>query len=39
MLIDVEVEEVQYDNFNMNTINYGLSAYLGYRVYKFICEI
>lgn len=28
---NVEVEEVQYDNFNMNTINYGLSAYLGYR--------
>jgi hypothetical protein len=27
----VEVEEVQYDNFNMNTINYGLSAYLGYK--------
>lgn len=28
---NVEVEEVQYDNFNMNTINYGLSTYLGYR--------
>jgi len=27
----VAVEEVQYDNFNMNTVNYGLSAYLGYR--------
>tara|TARA_B110000090_G_C13393094_1_gene450213 strand:+ start:2968 stop:4002 length:1035 start_codon:yes stop_codon:yes gene_type:complete len=27
----VDVEEVQYDNFNMNTINYGLSAYAGYR--------
>ena len=28
---NIEIEEVQYDNFNMNTINYGLSAYLGYR--------
>jgi hypothetical protein len=28
---EVAVEEVQYDNFNMNTVNYGLSAYLGYR--------
>lgn len=27
----VEVKEVQKDSFNMNTINYGLSAYLGYR--------
>lgn len=27
----VEVEEVQFDNFNMNTVNYGLSAYLGYK--------
>jgi hypothetical protein len=27
----VAVEEVQYDNFNMNTVNYGLSAYLGVR--------
>jgi hypothetical protein len=27
----VAVEEVQSDNFNMNTVNYGLSAYLGYR--------
>ena len=27
----VDVKEVQKDNFNMNTINYGLSAYLGYR--------
>ncbi|ARV05692.1 hypothetical protein BTO04_02815 [Polaribacter sp. SA4-10] len=27
----VDVEEVQKDSFNMNTINYGLSAYLGYR--------
>ncbi|WP_339658538.1 hypothetical protein [uncultured Polaribacter sp.] len=27
----VAIEEVQYDNFNMNTVNYGLSAYLGYK--------
>ncbi|EAR11972.1 hypothetical protein PI23P_11582 [Polaribacter irgensii 23-P] len=26
----VDIEEVQLDHFNMNTINYGLSAYLGY---------
>ena len=28
---NVEIEEVQYDNFNMNTVNYGVSTYLGYR--------
>ena len=28
---NVDVEEVQFDNFNMNTVNYGLSTYLGYR--------
>jgi len=27
----VAIEQVQYNNFNMNTVNYGLSAYLGYR--------
>ncbi|AUC84391.1 hypothetical protein CW731_03345 [Polaribacter sp. ALD11] len=27
----VEVKEVQFNNFNMNTINYGLSAYVGYQ--------
>ena len=27
----LEVEEVQSNNFNMNTINYGLSAYIGYK--------
>ncbi|MEO9570038.1 MAG: hypothetical protein ABJH82_06485 [Polaribacter sp.] len=27
----VNVKEVQKDNYNMNTINYGLSTYLGYR--------
>ncbi|WP_298777687.1 hypothetical protein [uncultured Polaribacter sp.] len=27
----VEIEEVQYNNFNMNTLNYGLSSYIGYR--------
>ncbi|SDS05282.1 hypothetical protein SAMN05216503_1826 [Polaribacter sp. KT25b] len=31
----VEVEEVQFDNFNMNTVNYGLSAYLGYKSTSF----
>ena len=31
----VKVEEVQYNNFNMNTINYGLSAYLGYKATSF----
>lgn len=25
-------EEVQYDNFDMNTLNYGLSAYVGYKM-------
>jgi hypothetical protein len=27
----IEVKEEQYDNFNMNTINYGLSTYVGYK--------
>ncbi|PQJ81645.1 hypothetical protein [Polaribacter glomeratus] len=27
----VDIEEVQFNNFNMNTVNYGLSAYLGYK--------
>ena len=27
----VAVKEVQKNNFNMNTINYGLSAYVGYK--------
>ena len=27
----IDIEEVQYDNFNMNTLNYGLSVYTGYR--------
>ena len=27
----VDIKEVQYNNFNMNTINYGISTYLGYR--------
>ncbi|MEE9407410.1 MAG: hypothetical protein V3V28_04965 [Polaribacter sp.] len=31
----VDVKEVQKDNFNMNTINYGLSAYLGYKSTSF----
>jgi uncharacterized membrane protein len=25
----IDVEEVQFDNFNMNTVNYGVSSYLG----------
>jgi hypothetical protein len=28
---NIDIEEVQYDNFNMNTVNYGLSAYVGYK--------
>lgn len=28
---NVEVKEVQFNNYNMNTINYGLSAYVGYQ--------
>ena len=28
---NVEVEEIQFNNFNMNTVNYGLSAYVGYK--------
>ncbi|WP_405604339.1 hypothetical protein [Polaribacter sp. Asnod1-A03] len=31
----VNVEEVQFDNFNMNTVNYGISTYLGYRSTSF----
>jgi hypothetical protein len=31
----VDVEEVQFDNFNMNTVNYGLSAYLGCKSTSF----
>lgn len=27
----VKVKETQFDNFNMNTINYGLSSYVGYK--------
>lgn len=27
----VDVEQVQFNNFNMNTVNYGLSAYVGYK--------
>ncbi|WP_299621821.1 hypothetical protein [uncultured Tenacibaculum sp.] len=29
----VEIEEVQRGSFNMNTLNYGLSAYLAYKWY------
>jgi hypothetical protein len=31
----VDIEEIQFDNFNMNTVNYGLSAYLGYKSTSF----
>ena len=31
----VDQKVVQKDNYNMNTINYGLSAYLGYRSTSF----
>jgi hypothetical protein len=34
----VDVEEVQFDNFNMNTVNYGLSAYLGYKSTSFYAK-
>ncbi|WP_282073794.1 hypothetical protein [Polaribacter atrinae] len=27
----IAIEEVEKDNYNMNTVNYGLSAYVGYR--------
>ncbi|MFQ3296119.1 MAG: hypothetical protein ACI9WV_002369 [Patiriisocius sp.] len=27
----IEVKEKQFDNFNMNTVNYGLSTYVGYK--------
>jgi hypothetical protein len=32
---NIDVEEVQYNNFNMNTVNYGVSTYLGYRSTSF----
>lgn len=28
---NVDIEEIQYDNFNMNIFNYGLSSYIGYK--------
>ena len=34
----VDIEEVQYNNFNMNTINYGISAYLGYESISFYAK-
>ena len=27
----VDFEQIQYNNFNMNTINYGVSSYISYR--------
>jgi hypothetical protein len=32
---NVEVEEVQFDNFNMNVFNYGISSYIGYKDVSF----
>ena len=32
---NVAVEEVQYDNYNMNVFNYGISSYFGYRSVSF----
>lgn len=31
----IEIEEIQFDNFNMNTVNYGLSTYIGYKSTSF----
>ncbi|WP_223447157.1 hypothetical protein [Polaribacter litorisediminis] len=28
---NIDIKQIQYDNFNMNTINYGLSTYVGYK--------
>ena len=32
---NVDVEETQFDNFNMNTLNYGISSYIGYKSTSF----
>ena len=31
----IDIEEIQFDNFNMNIFNYGLSAYVGHRATSF----
>lgn len=31
----VETKQVQYENFNMNTFNYGISTYIGYKSTSF----
>jgi hypothetical protein len=31
----VKVKETQFDNFNMNTVNYGISSYIGYKSTSF----
>jgi len=31
----VDIETVEYDNFNMNIFNYGLSSYVGYKDVSF----
>ncbi|WP_439131559.1 hypothetical protein [Polaribacter sp.] len=32
---NVEIEEIQFDNFNMNIFNYGVSTYIGYKSTSF----
>ena len=32
---NVDIEETQFDNFNMNTFNYGISSYIGYKSTSF----
>jgi hypothetical protein len=32
---NIETEQLQYDNFNMNIFNYGLSSYIGYKATSF----
>ena len=35
---NVSVEEVQYDNYNMNVFNYGISTYIGYKDVSFYAK-
>lgn len=32
---EVDIKEIQFDNFNMNTVNYGLSSFIGYKSTSF----
>lgn len=32
---NIETEQLQFDNFNMNIFNYGLSSYIGYKSTSF----